>query len=396
MADRAITAFHVVIAGGGVAGLEAVLALRDLIGDPVEVTLVTPERDFVYRPMAVAEPFARGHAQRHGLVEIARDLDVRLVHDRLERVHDGTRTAITAGGETLTYDALVVAIGAASEPVFKRALTWTPESDAEIYGGLRQDIEQGYSKRVAFVVPASVYWPLPAYELALMTAWNAQAMGQDDVECTVYTHERAPLEIFGPAASAALGKDLAEVSVRVQPGVHVTEAGDGGLVVEPGGHDLGGRVVALPRAVGNAVDGLPADEHGFVPSDRFGRVPGTDAVWVAGDAAAFPVKQGGLAAQQADVVARAIAARAGADVEQKPFHPVLRGVLLTGRGQAWMRHDPADETDPGTVARRALFWPPTKVAGRYLSPFLAGLAGSAQPGGDKQPSGELVEFDLEQ
>jgi sulfide:quinone oxidoreductase len=395
MADPASTAFHVVIAGGGVAGLEAVLALRELIGDPVEVTLVTPEHDFVYRPMAVAEPFARGHAQRHGLAEIARDLGVRLVHDRLERVDDGIRTAITVGGETLTYDALVVAIGAASEPAFKRALTWTPESDAEIYGGLRQDIEQGYSKRVAFVVPDSVYWPLPAYELALMTAWNAQAMAQDDVECTVYTHERAPLEIFGPAASAALGKDLAEAGVRVHTGVHVREADDGRLVVEPGGHDLGGRVVALPRAVGNAVHGLPADERGFVPSDRFGRVPGTDAVWVAGDAAAFPVKQGGLAAQQADVVARAIAARAGADVEQKPFHPVLRGVLLTGRGRAWMRHDPADETDPGTAARRALFWPPTKIAGRYLSPYLAELDRAQAVGEAPRPSGQPVELDLD-
>ena len=70
---------RVVIAGGGVAGLEAVLALRDLLGDRVEMTLVSPEREFVYRPMAVAAPFARGHAQRHRLADIANRLQVRLV-----------------------------------------------------------------------------------------------------------------------------------------------------------------------------------------------------------------------------------------------------------------------------------------------------------------------------
>ena len=376
------------------AGLEAALALRDLLGDRVEITLVTPEREFVYRPMAVAEPFARGHAQHHRMAEIAQDLGVRLLRDRLEQVDDGARTATTAEGDTLAYDALVVAVGAASEPAFERAITWTPEADAEIYGGLLADVEQGYSKRVAFVVPDTVYWPLPAYELALMTAWAAREMGRDDVDITVYTHEDGPLDIFGPGASAALGTDLSDAGVKVETSVHVTESGDGHLSVEPGGHDLGGeRVVALPRAVGQPLGGLPTDERGFVPSDDFGSVPGTEAVWVAGDAAAFHIKQGGLAAQQADVVARAIAARAGADVEQEPFRPVLRGVLLTGRGEAWMRHDPADEADAGTAARRALFWPPTKIAGRYLSPYLSGLAGTPS-GGDDQPSGELVELDL--
>ena len=206
------------------AGLEAVLALRDLLGDRVEMTLVSPEREFVYRPMAVAAPFARGHAQRHRLADIASRLQVRLVADGLERVDDPSRSAITAAGDTLTYDALVVAVGAASEPAFARALTWTPESDADVYGGLLADLEAGYSKRVAFVVPDGVYWPLPAYELALMTAWDAYGMGQDDIEITVFTHERAPLDIFGPNASAALAKDLAEAHVGVQTGAHVTEA----------------------------------------------------------------------------------------------------------------------------------------------------------------------------
>ena len=386
---------RVVIAGGGVAGLEAVLALRDLLGERVEMTLVSPEREFVYRPMAVAAPFARGHAQRHRLADIASQLQVRLVADGLERVDDPSRSAITAAGDTLTYDALVVAVGAASEPAFARALTWTPESDADVYGGLLADLEAGYSKRVAFVVPDGVYWPLPAYELALMTAWDAYGMGQDDIEITVFTHERAPLDIFGPNASAALAKDLAEAHVGVQTGAHVTES-DEGIFADAGGQSLNGwRVVALPRAVGHPVHGLHSDARGFLPTDRFGSVPGTEAVWAAGDAAAFPIKQGGLAAQQADVVARSIAARAGADVEPLPYRPVLRGVMLTGRGRAWMRRDLAGHDDAGDVARHALFWPPTKIAGRYLAPYLSALDNAERSDAAAQPSGEPVELDLE-
>jgi len=136
---------------------------------------------------------------------------------------------------------------------------------------------------------------------------------------------------------------------------------------------------------------MPAQKAGR--ANRFGSVPGTEAVWAAGDAAAFPIKQGGLAAQQADAAAEAIAALAGADVDPQPFRPVLRGVLLTGRGQAWMRGPLGD--DEGAAARRALFWPPTKIAGRYLAPYLAALDEAQALGADAQPSGHSVQLDLE-
>lgn len=395
MPDQSSTPFRVLIAGGGVAGLEAVLALRDLLGKRVDLTVLTPEREFVYRPMAVGTPFGRGHARRHQLADIANQLGIRLVVDRLQRLDREAHTAVTASEERITYDALVVAIGAASEPAFERVTTWTPEADSEVYGGLLADFEEGYSKRLSFVIPDEQYWPLPAYELALMTAWDLDAMGQQNVEIAVYTPESAPLAMFGPSGSAALVADLDEANVRVHTGTHVTAAEAGHLVANPGAEDFRGhRVVTLPRAVGNPIDGLVTDDRGFILTDEFGSVPGTDAVWAAGDATAYPIKQGGLAAQQADVVARAIAARAGADVEPEPFRPVLRGVLLTGRGRAWMRRDLAANTDADTADRHALFWPPTKIAGRYLSPYLAALD---EGGGHAaaQPPGELVDISLQ-
>src|SRR6185503_12678450 len=139
--------------------------------------------------------------------------------------------------------------------------------------------------------------------------------------------------------------------------------------------------------------GVLNDANGFIRCDRYGKVYDTTTVWAAGDAIAFPVKQGGLAAQQADAVAEEIAARAGADVKPQPFRPVLRGVLLTGRGKAWLRK--GLESPEGEAERRALFWPPTKIAGRYLSPYLADLAEAEALGDDRRPRGEPVELDLE-
>src|SRR5690242_473159 len=168
---------HVVVAGGGVAGIEALLSLRALAGDRVELTLVDGQTDFVYRPMKVAEPFARGTARRYPIAGIARDAGARHVADAVTAVDPDARMAHTAGGEALPYDALLLATGARAVPAFRNALTWDDRSGPDQLGGLLGDIEQGYVRRLAFVVPPGPGWPLPAYELALMTArmaWDVQ------------------------------------------------------------------------------------------------------------------------------------------------------------------------------------------------------------------------------
>src|SRR4051794_14319635 len=245
----------ILVAGGGVVGLETLLALRDLAPGRVRCTLLTPEAEFVYRPMAVAAPFARGQAARHRLDAIASELGAELVAGRLVEVDVEAREAVTEDDGRLGYDALVVGVGAGTEPALPRALTWTPESDAEVYGGLLRDLDEGYTKRVAFVVPLAVAWPLPAYELALMTAWQSRSMGHEDIDITIYTPEEAPLALFGAVASATVRDDLEQAGVSVRTGAVVTGA-DGGLQVEPDGRPLDAqRVVALPRAVGRGLQG---------------------------------------------------------------------------------------------------------------------------------------------
>jgi hypothetical protein len=68
-----------------------------------------------------------------------------------------------------------------------------------------------------------------------------------------------------------------------------------------------------------------------------------------------------------------IAADAGAPVERKPFRPVLRGRLLTSSGSRYMRYDAAGGDGEGEATTHTLWWPPGKINGRYLTPWLAAL-----------------------
>src|SRR4051794_34950989 len=134
---------RVLIAGGGVAGIEALLSLRALAGDRVELTLADAQRDFTYRPLKVAEPFARGQARRYPIAAIARDAGATLVTDAIVAVDDEARTARTAGGEELSYDVLMLATGARSVPAFENALNWDDRSGPDRLGGLLRDIDEG-------------------------------------------------------------------------------------------------------------------------------------------------------------------------------------------------------------------------------------------------------------
>jgi sulfide:quinone oxidoreductase len=369
------TPHRVVIAGGGVAGLEALLALHALAGDRVELTLVSPTADFVYRPLAVAEPFALGAARKTPLADAASAAAASFVQAPLSGVDVANRTVLLGEGETLPYDALVLATGAAAEPAFGDAqvFNWNDTSGADAIGGLLRDLEEGYSQRLTIVVPPGPGWPLPAYELALLIAGDARGMGMKPV-ITLVTPEQAPLAIFGARAVELVTEELEQAGVHIELGAYadIDPGPPTAIVMRPSGRRLeGGRILALPRLRGRKVQGIPADPDGFVTVDAHGRVVGVDHVWAAGDGIAFPVKFGGLAAEQADAAAADIAADAGAPVERAPFRPVLRGRLLTGRGPRYLRHDAAGGGGEGEATTHALWWPPGKINGRYLAPWLA-------------------------
>ncbi|HET8758586.1 MAG TPA: FAD/NAD(P)-binding oxidoreductase, partial [Solirubrobacteraceae bacterium] len=283
----------VVIAGGGVAGLEALLGLRAMAGDKIRLTLVAPDGNFSYRPLAVAEPFALGHAHRVPLTRFTEQVGAELVIDALERVDDDARRLELSDRSQRSFDALLVATGGRPVVGVEGATTWWPGGDADTYGGLLQDIDEGYAKQIAIVVPPGAVWPLPAYELALMTVGEAREMGQEGVQVTVVTPEHTPLSLFGENASRALAEELRWAGVEVRTGTVVQNAAELGMQ----------RVFAVPRIVGPIVEGLPMDEEGFILAADDGLVQNCERTWAAGDGVASPVKIGGQATHQARIAA---------------------------------------------------------------------------------------------
>lgn len=367
--------FRAIIAGGGVAALEAAITLRYLAGERLRITLLTPQSEFVYRPLAVREPFSGPATKRYPLAGLIEDLRLEQVRAELEAVDPDARTVSTSAGETLPYDALLLAIGARPRPALEHVLTLDDRLLDEQMHGLIQDVEAGISRRLAFIVPPAPCWPLPIYELALMTAKRAYEMGFDSL-VTVVTPEPAPLAVFGSAASSAVAVALSESRVSTVLGAVGTVNEHGHLHVQPADRELSiDRVVALPALHGPIIPGIPLrDEHGFVSVDDHGAVRRCERIFAAGDLTDFPIKHGGIAAQQAAVAAEAIAALAGVPIDPRPLRPTLSGILFGGRHPLYLRARLVDGVAVDSQASEQPLWPETeKVAAPSLAAYLESL-----------------------
>jgi len=342
---------HILIAGGGVAAVEAVAALRALSGPDPRITLLAPQPRFAQRPASVATPFGYGAPPQLPLEVLARHAAFDLRIGKLVDVDPGDRVAITDWGEPIPYEYLVVAVGARTLPALEGAITFAGHADAAAV-----EVAVAEHDRLAFVQPFAQGWSLPVYELALMAA--AQ---RPDARITVVTAEPAPLAAFGERVQEAIRALLRERGIDLRVAARAVSAEPGRLVLEDGASIAVGKAIALPRLAGPALHGLPHDADGFIPVDEYGAV--VEHVFAAGDATDHVLKQGGLASQQADAVASVIAARLGGAIEPQPYRPVLRARLMTGGEPLYLRKD--------EVSRRPLWSPPGKLAGRYLAPLLA-------------------------
>jgi sulfide:quinone oxidoreductase len=371
---------RVLIAGGGVAALEAALALEEISETPLDLALLTPTPHFEYSPLSVAEPFGLGRAHRFELEGLLRGRSVETIVDALETVDAGRAEVRTVASRTLRYDALLIAVGAPKREALPGALTFWGSKTADDLRRLLQEAEAGHIANLVIAVPGGVTWGLPAYELALMARAHFEERGVP-TDVALVTPEPTPVAPFGRLACKAVEEMLRLRQITFHSDVP-TRVERGRLVVANGDPIPADVVVALPQLGAPWVEGLPLDDDGFVPVDPYGRVEGLDRVYAAGDVTNFPLKQGGLAAQQADTAAEAIVADLGQSIEPQPLRPVLRGLLLTGRAPRYLRA----EVVRGRVARSSAgeeptWWPPAKIAGRRLGPFLAlhGAPGGAPP-----------------
>jgi sulfide:quinone oxidoreductase len=367
---------HVIVAGGGFAAVEAVLALRALAQERVTIELVSRDALLRYRPSATGEPFGVDEVVGFDLAGLARGAGATFRRDVLASVMPAAHTIRLASGTTRRYGALVLALGARRRAGIPGALTFRDERDVHHIAGVLDDVRAGEVGSIVFAAPLGVAWTLPLYELALMTARRLDDEGLD-ATVRLVTPEARPLEPFGPEGSDAVHDALVEHGVHLDCDARPRAATRDGLELRYGGLVPGDRVVAVPQLLGPPLPGVPADWNGFLPIDADSAVVGLDDVYAAGDLTDFPVKQGGLATQQADAAARAIAAAAGVPVAAERRRYVLRARLLGPREPLYLRAELDPSGRPvegaGTTDRELPWWPSGKVVGRHLSPRLAEL-----------------------
>jgi sulfide:quinone oxidoreductase len=364
---------QVVIVGGGVAGLEALIALRALAGERVSVTLVSQDEWFVDRPLSVAEPFGMGSAARYFLPEIAADLDAGFVKASVAEVDGAEHRVGCVGGTDLGFDTLILTPGARTRPPFADAIAFGVAGSSKAVKDMLSRLRSGEMRSAAFVAPSMTGWLLPLYELALMTGRELARSEVGGAQLRIVTPEDRPLTLFGERSSESIARLLAAAGIEFIGATRGTVRGGEVALGATGQSVAVDCVVTLPLLSGPGLTGVPATQpDGFIAVDEYGRVKGLSDVYAAGDAIDFPVKQGGLAAQQADAVAAHVAARHGARIDAEPCRPALRGMLFTGGEPRFMRAGVpgSDPEIPG--AWYPLWWPPTKVAGRYLAPYLLG------------------------
>ena len=326
------------IAGGGFGAVEAMLALRALAPERVRVTLISASPVLAYKPAATTESFDETPPRTYDLQAIAADVGASFRLDRLEAVasHDhsvrldvlcfpGLRRPRARGGRPPHQ----VDTGRADVP--------RPAGGAAHPPPRRANCAPGSSTASSLPCQHGCSWPLPLYELALLTATHLQEHGAAG-EVVLVSPEITPLQVFGAQASRLVADLLAERGVRfIGESDPQSVEHDGALLLGSGGSLDADCVVAVPELRGPRITGVPTDAWGFITTDALGGVVGLADVYAAGDMTSFPIKQGGLAAQQADLIAQCIASEHGAVVKEPRVQHVLRARLLGGTRPIFLR-----------------------------------------------------------
>ena len=175
--------------------------MREL-AQAVRIQLLAPEREFVHRPMFVAEPFGIGEAQRVELAEVAADHGAVLRQGALESVDTTGRTLLTSEGDEVRYDALLVAVGARPVPAVPGALTFGDPNEREFFTALLDQLGRRPGEQLAFLVPPEVKWSLAAYGW-LLTASHLEERAAEHAKVAVVTRGGATGDHGGGRGSRA-------------------------------------------------------------------------------------------------------------------------------------------------------------------------------------------------
>ncbi len=371
---------RIVIVGGGIAALESVLALRSLVGDTADITVIAPNAVLEYQPYSVLLPFGSTIKHQVNLQDVFDETRVAHIKAGINCIKPIENVAVTDSGEVVPYEFLILAFGCSVADAVPGATTFAGSSSVDTIRELLNEVDSLEVRSIAFVVPPAGVWSIPLYELAIQTRQHLLNQGIDGVPLHLVTAESEPLDIFGNQAVEHIKSILDAHQIALWPGLSATDYRDQTLTAIPDTQLTVDAVVSLPKPVGSPIEGIEHDSDGFLPTDLHGLVRGQTDVFAAGDCTAFPLNQGGLAAQQADACVDSIAQQLGKQTTPREFRPLLRGALMTDQKTPFLRTLIAGGgTSERVSTSKPLWWPPGKIAGKYLTPYLSSRFGIGLP-----------------
>jgi sulfide:quinone oxidoreductase len=412
----------VVVLGGGFGGLESAFYLRHVLGDRIDLTLVSDSRYFTFKPNTIYIPFGEDpEKSRTALLPAMKRKNIHFVHGIALEIEPVARRVETSHGP-IFYDYLIVATGAGMHPEeipgFRENVhtLWTTQQLLRVGDGLERLVDaakSGSRQRLMFLAPPKHPCLAPLYEMALMTdTWLREKGVRDNVEFTWATAEHKYFQAFGPRMHHVVEDEFDRREIDGLTGLKVSG-------VEPGrvlfhnkcslGYDF--LIGAAPYIAMQRYPSLAENQRGFLEVDPDSRrVKFQDRVFAVGDTADFPLKQAYLALLQADAAADHIAAEILGTQPKIDFHPVNLYVMeqfnkaafvqaplkytASGSGQVEVDPEAAHEYQVGVSP---LWRVGKKVMGVYLpwrfghgEPFHAGLAWNAINAGLKMAKSVLA------
>jgi NADH dehydrogenase FAD-containing subunit len=331
---------RIVILGAGFAGLETTFLLRMRMRDAAELTVVSQQEAFTFRPNTIYVPFGADPGDL--VVDLAKPFHRRhitFVPDSVTGVDADAHEVALASGTKIGYDKLVIATGADMRPdeipgLAEHAATiWTPESMLGVRERFQQALQtarDGRRTRVLFLIPPNNKCAGPLYEIVMMfETWLRREHAREQVDISWSTFEQTYIQAFGPRLHEVVTGEFEQRGIDGHTAEIVTEITSGEARYSDGSSRGFDHLIAFPPYV-SAVrhESLPSDDPGFIQTEMTTRqVTGQSDIYAPGDAGDFPVKQAFLAFLQADTVAEHIAAQAGMHPFEKPFDPVSMCIM---------------------------------------------------------------------
>lgn len=366
----------VLVLGGGFGGVVAAERLAEQLGDEHQITLVSRSRHFVFYPALVKLAFGKCEAKdvsfdlRHAM--LARR--VNFIEAEVARIDPLERKVTIAHGEVegnLPYDYLVFALGRrlATERItgfYEHAHHLLNLDKAIKFGKALANFHEGHA---VIGQCAGTRLPVPVYETALALARLVEDRGERErVRITVVSPHELGAELEDADAAAALEKTFAARQIEFVSNFPIEVVTQNSVATREGqtiDHDL---LMLLPPFRGSSAASTAGitNAEGYINVDLTMRVSGQERIYAVGDCVNFSgPKMGHMAARQADVAARNLAAEInGHEPVAHYVHEMKLVIDEAGSDNIYLHKDLANE-GPATI-RRGRFWSLAKRAQKEL------------------------------